>query len=141
MFKVGCEDLSRLLALFLFAPLSRAAEVRERAEAEGKLMMYATFTAADSKTLLDGFKHVYPKIDVAYYRSNDSALMERFLSENRAGQNLCDVMVTTSFYGHNIKKRGLFATSIRPNANSSATTTRTRRRPVMRARRGSTIGI
>ena len=36
-------------------------------------------------------------------------LMERFLSENRAGQNLCDVMVTTSFYGHNIKKRGLFA--------------------------------
>jgi ABC-type Fe3+ transport system substrate-binding protein len=36
--------------------------------------------------------------------------MERFLSENRAGQNLCDVIVTTSFYGHNIKKRGLFAT-------------------------------
>jgi len=73
-------------------------DVRAKAEAEGKLMMYATFTAADSKTLLDGFKQVYPKIDVAYYRSNDSALMERFLSENRAGQNLCDVMVTTSFF-------------------------------------------
>src|SRR5207302_2460986 len=89
--------------------LSQAAEVRERAEAEGKLMMYATFTAADSKTLLDGFKQVYPKIDVAYVRSNDSALMERYVNENRAGQNLCDVMVTTSFYGHNLKKRGLFA--------------------------------
>ena len=35
--------------------------------------------------------------------------MERFVNENRAGQNLCDVIVTTSFYGHNIKKRGLFA--------------------------------
>jgi iron(III) transport system substrate-binding protein len=39
----------------------------------------------------------------------DSAMMERYLNENRAGQNLCDVMVTTSFYGNNIKKRGLFA--------------------------------
>jgi hypothetical protein len=43
--------------------------------------------------LLDGFKQVYPKIDAAYYRSNDAALMERFVSENRAGQNLCDVIV------------------------------------------------
>ena len=42
--------------------------------------------------------------------------MERFLSENRAGQNLCDVMVTTSFYGHAIKKRGLFATYDSPGA-------------------------
>jgi iron(III) transport system substrate-binding protein len=72
-------------------------------------MLYATFTAADSKTLVDGFKQLYPKIDAAYFRTTDSGLMERFLSENRAGQNLCDVILTTSFYGHNLKKRGLFA--------------------------------
>ena len=35
--------------------------------------------------------------------------MERILTENRAGQNLWDVVVTTSFYGHNLKKRGLLA--------------------------------
>lgn len=86
-----------------------AQEWRAKAEAEGKVMMYATFTAADSKTLIDAFKQVYPKIDATYYRTTDSALMERFLAENRAGQNLCDVMLTTSFYGHNLKKRGLFA--------------------------------
>ena len=44
-----------------------------------------------------------------YYRSNDAALMERFLNENRAGQNLCDVIVTTSFYGNAMKERDLFA--------------------------------
>jgi iron(III) transport system substrate-binding protein len=87
---------------------ANAQDLRAKAEAEGKLMMYATFTAADSKTLLDAFKQVYPKIDAAYYRSNDAALMERFVNENRAGQNLCDVIITTSFYGNNIKKRGLF---------------------------------
>ena len=87
---------------------ANAQDLKTKAEAEGKLMMYATFTAADSKTLLDAFKQAYPKIDAAYYRSNDAALMERFVSENRGGQNLCDVIVTTSFYGNAIKKRGLF---------------------------------
>jgi hypothetical protein len=100
-----------LLTLLILHVVSdaQAQDVRAKTEAEGKLMMYATFTAADSKTLLDGFKQVYPKIDATYYRSNDAALMERFVNENRAGQNLCDVMITTSFYGNNIKKRGLFA--------------------------------
>lgn len=86
-----------------------AASVRERAEAEGKLMFYAAFNANDSKTLTDGFKKLYPKIDATFYRTTDAQLMERILTENRAGQNLWDVAMTTSFYGHNLKKRGLFA--------------------------------
>lgn len=92
-----------------FGGKATAQDIKAKAEAEGRVMMYATFTAADSKTLVDAFKQIYPKIDAAYYRTTDSALMERFLAENRAGQNLCDVMLTTSFYGHNLKKRGLFA--------------------------------
>jgi hypothetical protein len=69
-------DRSRIVATLLFAigaivwlaawP-ARAQELKAKAEAEGKLMMYATFTAADSKTLLDAFKQIYPKIDAAYY--------------------------------------------------------------------------
>ncbi|HEX5608390.1 MAG TPA: hypothetical protein VFY96_17850, partial [Candidatus Binatia bacterium] len=76
---------------------ANAQDVKAKAEAEGKLMMYATFTAADSKTLVDAFKQVYPKIDAAYYRASDAALVERFVNESRAGQNICDVMLTTSF--------------------------------------------
>jgi iron(III) transport system substrate-binding protein len=86
-----------------------AQEWRAKAEAEGKLMFYATFNAADSKSLADAFKQAYPKIDAMFYRTTDSALMERILTENRAGRHLWDVVVTTSFYGHNLKKRGLFA--------------------------------
>jgi len=106
--------IGALLQLALFAcagflNTANAQDAKAKAEAEGKLMFYATFNAADSKTLIDGFKQVYPKIDAVYYRSTDSALMERILTENRAGQNLWDVVVTTSFYGHNLKKRGLLA--------------------------------
>jgi len=110
--RLGAIFSTGLLALLLFAALRQAAgaqDLKAKAEAEGKLMFYATFNAADSKTLTDGFKQAYPKIDAAFYRSTDSALMERILTENRAGQHLWDVVVTTSFYGHNLKKRGLFA--------------------------------
>jgi iron(III) transport system substrate-binding protein len=108
----------RILTIFVFsvtvglsAPASTviAQSVREKAEAEGKLMFYATFNAVDSKMLADGFKQAYPKIDATFYRATDAAIMERILTENRAGQNLWDVVVTTSFYGHNLTKRGLFA--------------------------------
>src|SRR6266571_567939 len=86
-----------------------AAEIKDRAEAEGKLMFYATFNAADSKTLIDGFKQLYPKIDAAYYRATDSVMVEKIVTESRAGQHLWDIVMTSSFYGHNLKKRGLFA--------------------------------
>jgi iron(III) transport system substrate-binding protein len=86
-----------------------AQDLKAKAEAEGKLMFYATFNAADSKTLVDGFKQLYPKIDAAFYRATDSVMVERIVTENRAGQNLWDVVMTSSFYGHNLKKRGLFA--------------------------------
>src|SRR5215471_3570922 len=119
-FRVVGTLLFAIGAGFWFASFpANAQDVRAKAEAEGKLMMYATFTAADSKTLLDAFKQVYPKIDAAYYRTNDAALMERFVNENRAGQNLCDVIITTSFYGNNIKKRGLFTPYESRSANFS----------------------
>jgi iron(III) transport system substrate-binding protein len=93
----------------MLAFFAGAAEVRDRAEAEGKLMFYAAFNANDSKTLTDGFKQLYPKIDAVFYRATDAQLMERILTESRAGQNLWDVVMTTSFYGHNLKKRGVLA--------------------------------
>jgi iron(III) transport system substrate-binding protein len=97
------------IELWTGGPSAIAQSMKEKAEAEGKLMFYATFNATDSKTLIDGFKQLYPKIDAAFYRSSDSAMMERIMTESRARQNLWDVVVTTSFYGHNLKKRGLLA--------------------------------
>ena len=98
-----------LLALFVSAASSQAAEVRDLAEAEGKMMFYAAFNASDTKVLTDGFKQLYPKIDATFYRATDAQLMERILTEGRAGRNLADVVMSTSFYGHNLKKRGFFA--------------------------------
>jgi iron(III) transport system substrate-binding protein len=84
-------------------------DLRQKAEAEGGVVFYASFNANDSKALADGFKQMYPKIDATFYRATDSQLMERILTEGRAGRNLWDVVIATNFYGHNLKKRGMLA--------------------------------
>jgi iron(III) transport system substrate-binding protein len=86
-----------------------AAEAKDKAEAEGKLVFYTTANASDTKAMTDAFRKIYPKIDVQYERTSDSQLMEKILTEARAGKSLWDVAQTTGFYGYLLKKRGLLA--------------------------------
>lgn len=86
-----------------------ASEWKEKAEAEGKLVFYATMNTSDAKALTDGFKQLYPKIDAQFYRTVDAQMMEKILTEARAGRALWDVVATTSLYGHLLKKKGLLA--------------------------------
>lgn len=95
------------IAVLLMTSSAIAQDVRTLAEAEGKLMFYASFNATDTKLLIDGFKQLYPKIDATFYRATDAQLMERILTEGRAGRNIWDVMMSSSFYGYNLKKRGM----------------------------------
>jgi iron(III) transport system substrate-binding protein len=84
-----------------------AAEVKDKAEAEGQVVLYASMNNADVKALADGFKQLYPKIDIQFYRASDAPLMEKVMTEGRAGRPLWDVIATTGFYGHFLKKRGM----------------------------------
>src|SRR5687767_7507042 len=91
------------------ASVFSASDVQTKAEAEGKMVFYAVFNANDTKALTDGFKKEYPRIDATFYRATDAQLMQRILNEARAGKSLWDVAMVTSFYGHDLKKRGLIA--------------------------------
>ena len=97
------------IAVLLMTSSVFAQDVKTLAEGEGKMMFYASFNATHSKVLTDGFKQLYPKIDATFYRATDAQMMERILTEARAGRNLWDVMMTSSFYGYNLKKRGMLA--------------------------------
>ncbi len=101
--------LGAAIAAWLCAAPLYAAEVKDRAEAEGKLIFYTTSNAADAKAVTDGFKRIYPRIDVQFERSTDSQMMEKILSQARAGKPLWDVVSTTGYYGYLLKKRGLLA--------------------------------
>jgi hypothetical protein len=58
-----------LVALFCQGGLSRAlgAEVKEKAEAEGKVVLYASMGNEDCKIFADAFRSLYPKIDAQFY--------------------------------------------------------------------------
>lgn len=101
------KKLFALLVSGLFSFAATAAEVRDRAEAEGQVVFYASMNNADVKALADGFKQAYPKIDIQYYRGNDASLMEKISTEARTGKPLVDVISITGFYGHFLKKRGM----------------------------------
>ena len=103
------QSIAVAASVFIIAGTTWAQDVKSLAEAEGKMMFYASFNATDSKVLIDGFKQIYPKIDATFYRATDAQLMERILTEGRAGRNLWDVMMSSSFYGYNLKKRGMLA--------------------------------
>ena len=105
----GFFGIGAAVVALLFSGLASAQDVRALAEGEGKMVFYASFNANDSKSLVDGFKQLYPKIDGTFYRATDAQLMERILTEARAGRHLWDVMMTSSFYGYNLKKRGILA--------------------------------
>jgi iron(III) transport system substrate-binding protein len=97
-----------IFASALFPFIAAAAEPQQKAETEGKVVFYASMNNADTKALTDGFKQAYPKIDAQFYRSGDSQLMEKIMTEGRAGRQLWDVVSITGFYGHFLKKRGMF---------------------------------
>jgi hypothetical protein len=69
--------------VFLLAGAGWAQGLTRAGEAEGKMVFYAAFNATDSKTLIDGFKQVYPSIDATFCRATDAQLMERILMEGR----------------------------------------------------------
>ena len=109
--KLKLLETIAILLIVLAGPRAGAwaAEWVEKAEAEGTLVFYTTANLADAKAIADAFTKVYPKISVQFERTTDAQLMEKILTQARAGKSLWDVVSTTGFYGYLLKKRGLLA--------------------------------
>jgi iron(III) transport system substrate-binding protein len=107
--KIISPPVIMLACGFFVARALCAADWKDKAEGEEKVVFYTTANTSDTKAMADSFKKLYPKIDVQFDRTSDSQLMEKILNEARAGQPLWDVVSTTGFYGYLLKKRGLLA--------------------------------
>lgn len=102
-------SLYALVLTGFFTGSVQASEWQAKAEAEGKVTWYASLGATDGRRLIDRFKELYPKIDAQFYRAGDAQLMERILTESRAGKFDWDVVSTTGYYIYNLKKRSMLA--------------------------------
>ena len=116
--------MAHLLALFLVSlllsltPLAFGQDVRllEAARKEGKVVVYGSLES----TTVEAIKKTFEKrtgISLDYWRASSTKVMDRALSEHRAGKPLYDVVLTNASPMEIMKKEGIFAPYDSPSHN------------------------
>ena len=84
----------------------RAAEnkVIDPARKEGAVSFYTTMAATEGKLLADAFQTKYPFLRVETTRIGSEKLLQRILTEHRAGRGLFDVTSNSGFEMHLLNK-------------------------------------
>ena len=80
----------------LYAQSAQPSALIEGAKKEGKLVWYTSMAIDTSKPLLDAFVKDYPFIKAELVRAGEEQLMNRILSETRAGKWLFDAVSTSA---------------------------------------------
>jgi iron(III) transport system substrate-binding protein len=88
--------LNPLVSPCLHAQSPQHTALVEGAKKEGKLVWYTSMAIDTSKPLLDAFVKEYPFIKADLVRAGEEQLMNRILSETRAGQWLFDAISTSA---------------------------------------------
>ena len=111
------------LALILFAigtGALRGAEPQliERAKKEGTFLLYTSMNTPDVNQLFDGFRQRYPFVAPKSYTTRSAALLERVITEARAGKYFADVIQGNAFTLFLLGKRGHLEPYASPEARS-----------------------
>ncbi len=112
----GYRWIAATLILLLTAAASWAQE-QERITAAAKerdLRIYSLMPASYNQAMADSFTRKYPFARIATYRSRSEALLNRVLSEARAGKDNFDVLFIDTFETLEIKRHGLLLNYFSP---------------------------
>ena len=91
--------LALVILCAIGAGASRAAEpsLVERARKEGTFLLYSSMNTPDVNQLFDGFRKRYPFIAPKAYTTRSAALLERIVTEARAGKQFADAVQGNAF--------------------------------------------
>jgi iron(III) transport system substrate-binding protein len=81
-----------LQSLPVYAQESPDPKVVEAARKEGEIVWYTTMSLDQSKQFMDRFLRKYPFLKPSVFRSGGGALLNRVVSETKAGKNFFDVV-------------------------------------------------
>jgi ABC-type Fe3+ transport system substrate-binding protein len=95
------------------APVDRA-KLIEEAKKEGKVVVYAAYSASDANTFKSAFEKKYPFIKFEYFRAGKDKLLARYLTEAKAGQFFPDVYQSSIFPVMTLLQRGLLGKYVSP---------------------------
>jgi iron(III) transport system substrate-binding protein len=97
------------LGVALVAPhsWSHAATGDDSGKAEGEVVLYSSLNNEQIVTLVDAFKKKYPSIKPSFYRATSERVLQRIITEARAGRFAVDVMTSAGFQVQLMKEAGL----------------------------------
>lgn len=104
----------------LGAATVRAADDKtlELAQKEGRVSFYTTMGADEGKMLVDAFQARHPGIRVEMTRLGSEKLLQRIITESRAGSHLFDAVTNSGMEIYLLAKMGLLARYMTPEFSS-----------------------
>ena len=108
-----------LLSFLVFSSaFAQDAKLVEAAKKEdGAIIAYGSLESNTVEPIIEAFKKK-TGLTVEYWRASATKVMDRALAEQRAGKSTFDVMVNNSGAIHVMKKDGLFAKYVSPEAKA-----------------------
>jgi iron(III) transport system substrate-binding protein len=109
---------SIFVAGLLLAPVAGAATLEESARAESEVVLYSSLNNEQIVTLVEAFKKKYPAIKPSFYRGTSERVLQRVITEARAGRFAVDVFTSAGFQVQLMKEAGLTQRFVPPEASA-----------------------
>jgi iron(III) transport system substrate-binding protein len=111
----------QLLVLFVLVVLSaataRAATLEDSTKTEGEVVLYSSLNNEQIVTLVDAFKKKFPNIKPSFYRGTSDRVLQRAVTESKAGRFAVDVVTSAGFQIQLMKESGLTQRFVPPEAS------------------------
>jgi iron(III) transport system substrate-binding protein len=106
------------LTCLLSVPVATAAAPEDAATVESEVVLYSSLNNEQIITLIDAFKKKYPAIKPSFYRATSERVLQRAVTEARAGRYAADVVTAAGFQLQLLKEAGLTQRFVSPEASA-----------------------
>ena len=80
-----------------------------KAKEEGQVLLYTSLAGSDINAFRKAFEKAYPGVKLEIYRASGTTILQKILTENRAGTNVVDAVMTQVSTLHPLKEKNLLA--------------------------------
>ena len=96
--------------------VASAATLEDSAQAETEVVLYSSLNNEQIVTLVDAFKKKYPNIKPSFYRGTSERVLQRAVTEAKAGRFAVDVVTSAGFQVQLMKESGLTQRFVPPGS-------------------------
>lgn len=78
-----------------------------KAKEEGRALLYTSLASADNKAFRNAFEKAYPGVKLEIYRASGTTVLQKALTEHRAGTDVVDAVITEGTVLHVLRDQHL----------------------------------